>query len=222
VPVLAVLVPSLALLATAAMLLSRLRSPRRRAPRGVASPVVRAGAVLRRGPRKSGPPADTEVTGRVWDPVAKRPVAGAAVQMQTPEGPREVVALSDGSFASGPLPAGRARLSFSFPGYESGTLEALIPHGGELRDLRFHLVPIRHRLAEVFRDAVAPLASERAWGYATPRQIVRAARSNEAWRDFPLDALRDLVERGAWGRVDPLASDLRRARELAAELPRSR
>jgi len=225
IPFLSVALPAALAIAISGWLLSRLRTPRRPRARPEPPAVIPAGAVLRRQVRRSGPPADVEITGRVFDPALRRSVAGAAIQIRTTAGMTETTAAEDGAFATGPLETGDVVLSFSSPGYEPGTLHARIPHAGELRDLRFHLVPIRQRLAEVYRDAVAAHAPDRPWGFATPRAIARAAarRLGVAWGPGqgvgPLWGLSDLFERGYYGRTEPELSDLRKARELAREVP---
>jgi hypothetical protein len=103
------------------------------------------------------------------------------------------------------------------PGYEPQRFTAAIPHHGELRDIRVDLIPIRHRVMELYREAALRHLPERAlWGFWTPRELVRFVRSRGDLRGTPLGPLTDLFEEVYYADRGATMEQLAQARALAA------
>ena len=171
--------------------------------------------------RASRRPPDAEIAGRVWDPTTRRAVGGALVTVR-PEAdgePRSVECDASGRFATGPLPTGDYVVEATAAGYLPESFAARVPHHGELRDLRVDLVPVRHRVMEIYRDAALRVLPERElWGFWTPREILRFARKRQEARQMPLQPLTELFEEVYYADRRASADSVARAIELAAEV----
>jgi hypothetical protein len=156
----------------------------------------------------------------VHDAVSERPLPGATIVAEGPDGGRvEVVADGAGSFRLDRLAPGTHSLIISGPGYVSERFTAHIPHRGNLHDVRVDLVQVRVRILEVYRGAARPLLPRSAlWACWTPRELARHVGAQAGRRLAPLEDLTSLLERAYWSgslAEEPL---LHAARELAARL----
>jgi hypothetical protein len=224
-PVVFVLIPVLST-ALAVALVLRGSGTRRRAAAPRAAPVhARGGIHAPRIPstsvRASRRPADLEVTGRAWDPTQRRAVAGAELILTVAGQETRIVCDEGGRFATGPLPAEEAVVRFvlAAPGYCSESFTGTVPHHGELRDVRIDLIPIRHRVMEVYRDAALRVMPERGlWGFWTPRELMRFIKSRGETRSMPLKPLTELFEEVYYAGHGATLDHLSRARQIASSI----
>ncbi len=139
-------------------------------------------------------PNDFGFSGLVADAVHGKPIAGARVEVSTPDGAARVAETDDsGRFTLEELPAGLLRAEVTCKGYMREQFALPVPHRGELRDARVDLLPVRERIFALYRGAAEPLLPRpELWGVWTPRQIVDHVRGVR--RAGALGALTDYVE----------------------------
>jgi len=151
-----------------------------------------------------------DVGGNVIDLRDDEPVSGALVTLHA-GGADAAIAESTcdaaGAFAIAELAPGAYELRVACAGYASVTHALVVPHRGEWSAVRVRLDSLRDRAL----DAVAPIAAEilpqRAWGTATPREVLERARA----KGPPPSGLPDLVaraERAAYAAAPPTSADL--------------
>jgi hypothetical protein len=169
--------------------------------------------------RASRRPPDPEIAGRVVDATTRKGVGGAVVAVTLAGEMREIACDPSGRFATGPLPAGEATVSVAASAYLPETFVARIPHAGELRDVRVELVPVRHRVMEIYRDAALRVLPERdLWGFWTPRELLRFVKKRHEARQPPLAPLTELFEEVYYAGRGARVEQVTRAAELAAAI----
>jgi hypothetical protein len=169
--------------------------------------------------RASRRPPDPEIAGWVWDPTTRRGIAGALVDLSFGDERRSLACDGAGRFASGVLPPGEMTVTASAPAYLSETFIARLPHQGQLRDVRIELVPVRHRVMEIYRDAALRVLPERElWGFWTPRELLRFVKKRTEAQKPPLAPLTELFEEVYYAGHAAGAEHVKRASELAGSV----
>lgn len=204
----------------------RLREPREQeespAPDDPAPEPIESGVRLSRTSLRSFVKPAFDLHGTVWNPVDRKPVAGARVLLRRDEDSVEVLALTSdqtGRFGAKDLPAGTLRVEVSKPGFVSESFRAQIPHRGNLHGLRVDLVEVRVRLLEIYRTrAVSLLPRQKLWARWTPRELCHHVGSRAGRRDPGLEGLSRLLEQAYWSATPPGEALLTRARSLADEI----
>jgi hypothetical protein len=157
---------------------------------------------------------DHQLSGRVRDLVRGVPVGGARLVLTLGDAGHELLADADGHFAI-ELAPGHWRVVVSAHGYVTETVNAPVPHRGELRGARIDLLPVRERVFALYRDVAAPLLPRPdLWGVWTPREILdhmRVARPAGAF-----GALTDLVEEAYFAERVPDESVVLEAQVVAS------
>lgn len=174
--------------------------------------------------RASRRPPDPEIAGRVFDATTRKAIGGAVVTVTRPGEERVLACDASGRFATGPLPAGEVEVSVAASAYLPERFVARIPHAGELRDVRVELVPVRHRVMEIYRDAALRVLPERdLWGFWTPRELLRFVKKRHEARQPPLAPLTELFEEvyyaGRGARVEHVARAAELAEAIGARAP---
>lgn len=161
-----------------------------------------------------------DITGTVWDPTDKRPLAAASVLVERPgEGSTRVVTSRDGTFRLPQLAAGTHHVTVSLPGHVRESFSVQIPHRGNLHDLRVDLIQVRVRLLELYQQAALPLLPDRSfWACWTPRELAHHAAARAGVRHPPLEQLTALLEQAYWSGVLGEEELLQTARRLRDEM----
>ncbi|MCG8554599.1 MAG: carboxypeptidase-like regulatory domain-containing protein [Proteobacteria bacterium] len=167
------------------------------------------------------------IAGVVQELVAPAPVSGACIGL-TYEGaasaastdtptqitkvdPVEVRCNETGRFHVERLLAGIWQLNAEAPGFAPTRATLVIPHRGELAQLRVTLESLRQRALQPFRRvACLVLSSASLWNHRTPREVLEAARARD-WLDSDLEELTRMVEVAAYAELPP-------SRELIARI----
>jgi hypothetical protein len=169
--------------------------------------------------RASRRPPDFEIAGRVLDPTTRRGIGGAVVVVRTGGETREVACDASGRFATGLLPGGEAQVEVSADAFLPEAFVARLPHVGELRDVRVELVPVRHRVMEIYRDVALRVLPERdLWGFWTPRELLRFVKKRQEARQPPLAPLTELFEEVYYAGRGARVEHVMRATELAGSI----
>jgi hypothetical protein len=164
-------------------------------------------------------PSNYSLDGRVCDAVTGRPLPGARLSIHANGQALELTADERGGFAVPSLPAGPLIVQIAAPGYVRERFERVVPHRGELCDVRVLLSPIRARIFAAYRRAAAPLLPDRALADTwTPREILRHAMSARAHHLDELGVLTALVEEACYSARRPELSTLAEAERLASQL----
>lgn len=144
---------------------------------------------------------DHGFSGRTSDVIRGVPVAGARLVLRAGDDERELVTDEHGHFET-ELPPAMWKVTVSARGYVTLSVNAPVPHRGELRGARIDLLPVRERVFALYRELAVPLLPKaELWGIWTPREIldhVRAQRPAGA-----LGALTDLVEEATFAEPMP-------------------
>ncbi len=167
------------------------------------------------------------IHGKISEARSDRPVAGAQIQI-VHEQPAASCALQPdphGRFASPVLPAGRAQLLVSFPGYVSAQVNFEIPHRGEWTSFEVKLESLRDRALSPFRRlTMRVLPSARAWGIWTNREARTWLGQRTPAHKELLSELTLNVERACYGQTPPSETDVldieRASRAIEADLTR--
>lgn len=132
-----------------------------------------------------------DIDGQVLDAVTQKPIPGACITIMDPtKGERSLECASDGRFAIEDLGEGQHQVEVRARLYVRESFAIGIPHRGELRATRIHLMPVREKIFALYTDAVRHrLPDSRLWGIWTPRQILEHIRSGAS-----SDALSDLTD----------------------------
>jgi hypothetical protein len=156
---------------------------------------------------------DHQLSGRVRDLVRGVAVGGARLRLTLGDTVHELVADGDGHFEI-ELAPGHWSVVVSAHGYVTETVNAPVPHRGELRGARIDLLPVRERVFALYREVAAPLLPRpELWGVWTPREILDHLRGARATGAF--GALTDLVEEAYFAERVPDESVVAEAAQVA-------
>jgi len=162
----------------------------------------------------------SDMHGVIWDPVDQRPIPGARLRIEGPQGSvLELTSDGRGRFAVPGLAPGSHTVTVGLRGFVSERFGAQIPHRGGLHGVRIDLVQVRVRVLEIYRAVALPLLPERElWACWTPRQLCRHIGSAAGQRQWHLEQLTDLLEEAYWSGSPPDEELLGRARQLQVAL----
>ena len=219
--------PALTLLAALVVFAARDRRWRRyfvvarRARRIAAAPATTAGLTEgRRGILSSLRRPDHDVSGFVVDAADDRPIADATLVARTADGQSHAAAVDErGRFAFEDLAPGPLVVEAAAPGYVAERFSRTLPHRGELRNARVRLVPVRARIFDAWRRAVAPLyPTPRAAETMTPRELFEHLERRRLLPNESMATLTSRVEAAVWGARPPSTDDLAEVERLASAL----
>ena len=161
--------------------------------------------------------------GQVWDPIKPGPVSGADVRVSQGTVEQREATTEDGRFSFDRLERGINEVNVGAPSYISETFTAEMPHHGAFLDVKLHLIQVRHRALELYRNVARLLLPKaRLWGHWTPREIaVHAARQRPALSD-ELAALTSAFEDVYYSPRANRPEDLREIERLANGLDAAR
>jgi hypothetical protein len=160
-----------------------------------------------------------DLSGQVWDPVRPGPVDRADLSVACDQGPRIEQTKSDGRFAFDDLPQGRHVVDVSSAGYVPESFQAAIPHQGQLHDVRVHLVQVRHRALELYRDVAHRLLPKpKLWGRWTPRELAIHTAKQHPRKANELVDLTSVFEEVYYSPRQNTLDDLERIRLLVGRL----
>lgn len=197
------------------------RASARQGPSATTSRPLRSG--VRLGRRQALLRNDFGLSGLVRDASDGKPVGSAQLSLSGSGLRRMATSGPDGRFGFEQLPAGELLLAVACPGYVSERVRIALPHRGQLREMRFDIVPIRVRVLEIYRDATRPFLPDRqCWARWTPRELLDHLEGRADVGHEALSELSSLLERTYWSAETPRAETLRLAVQAAArvELPR--
>jgi hypothetical protein len=110
------------------------------------------------------------VAGRVIARYSKRPIGGARVELQDPQGLLLTTSTNAlGGFEIGPVPPGGWHLSLEAKGHENDSSPLEIPHQGQFDGARFLLTSRRHTVRLAFGEWLRDAGMAWRWGHETLR-----------------------------------------------------
>lgn len=219
--------PTLTLLAALVVFAARDRRWRRyfavarRARRIAAAPATSPGLTEgRRGILSSLRRPDHGISGFVVDAADDRAIPAATLVARTADGQSHAATVDErGRFAFEDLPPGPLVVEAAAPGYVAERFSRTLPHRGELRNARVRLVPVRARIFDAWRRAVAPLyPTPRAAETMTPRELLEHLERRRLVPNESMAALTSRVEAAVWGPHPPSTDDLADVERLASAL----
>jgi hypothetical protein len=192
-----------------------------RARRIAAAPATSPGLTEgRRGILSSLRRPDHGVSGFVVDAADDRPIAEATLVARTADGQSHAATVDErGRFAFEELAPGPLVVEAAAPGYVAERFSRTLPHRGELRNARVRLVPVRARIFDAWRRAVAPLyPTPRAAETMTPRELLDHLQRRRLLPSDSMGALTSRVEAAVWGPRPPSTEDLAEVERLASAI----